>query len=342
MKEKIEKLVIDAESQLSAAATSEALAEIKVKYLGKSGLLTDILRSMKDVPPAERPLVGTYVNEARNTLESAFATREKVLAAAALSARLKNEVEDITVVKTLPAAQTGTLHPLEIMQERILNLFTSLGFKVLEGPEIETDYYNFQALNIPQNHPARDMQDTFYITQNLLLRTHTSPNQVRLMEKQQPPIKMVCPGRVYRADSDASHSPIFHQIEGLVVDENVTLCDLLGTLEYMAREIFDPETKVRFRPSFFPFTEPSVEVDLTCPTCRGVGCPLCKGTGWLEVLGAGMVHPFVLENAGIDSKKYTGFAFGFGIERMTMIRYGIPDIRLFYENDIRFLKQFKG
>ena len=234
----------------------------------------------------------------------------------------------------------GALHPVTLVENEMMNLLVSMGFEVLSGPELETDYYNFQALNIPADHPARDMQDTFYITDNILLRTQTSAMQARLMEHKQPPIKMICPGKVFRSDSDASHSPVFHQIEGLVVDENITLCDLKGTLEYLASHFFGPDTKVRFRPSFFPFTEPSVEVDLTCSNCGGKGCSLCKGTGWIEVLGAGMVHPYVLENCGIDSKKYTGYAFGWGVERIAMIKYGIPDIRLFYENDQRFLKQF--
>ncbi|HIW55770.1 MAG TPA: phenylalanine--tRNA ligase subunit alpha, partial [Firmicutes bacterium] len=228
-----------------------------------------------------------------------------------------------------------------LVADEIMDIFKGLGFEVLEGPEIETDYYCFEALNIPKNHPARDMQDTFYITDNILLRTHTSPNQVRVMEKKQPPIKMLCPGKVYRSDDDASHSPMFHQIEGLVVDKHITLCDLQGTLEAFAQALFDEKTKTRFRPSFFPFTEPSVEVDLTCSNCGGKGCKLCKGTGWIEVLGAGMVHPKVLENCGISSEKYTGYAFGMGLERIAMIKYGIPNIKLFFENDARFLKQFR-
>lgn len=343
MKEKIKELIDKSLQEISQCKIITDLKDIKVRILGKSGELTSILRSMKDVPAEERPTVGTFVNEARNKLESAFSDAEKQLAEAEMNQKINSEFVDITLRKKVPVVETlGTLHPLTKMQNEILTLFSNLGFSVSEGPEIETDYYNFKALNIPDDHPARDMQDTFYITPNILLRTHTSPNQVRTMEVQKPPIKMVCPGKVYRSDSDSSHSPIFHQIEGLVVDEHITMCDLMGTLEYMAKNLFDCSTKIRFRPSYFPFTEPSVEVDLSCCNCGGKGCSLCKGTGWVEVLGAGMVHPFVLENCGIDSTKYSAYAFGFGIERMAIIKYGIPDIRLFYENDVRFLKQFKA
>ncbi len=340
MKQKIDMLMLSCKNEIASSQTSAELSAVKVKYLGKSGELTAILRRMKDLPAEERPKAGVFINEARNLLETAFADKEKFLAETELEQRLKKEFADITLDK--PGRSLGGLHPVTKIQNEILDMFIELGFEVLEGPEIETDYYNFQALNIPQNHPARDMQDTFYITQNILLRTHTSPNQVRTMEKKKPPIKMLCPGRTYRSDSDASHTPMFHQIEGLVVDRGITLSDLKGTLEYMAKNLFSPSTEVRLRPSYFPFTEPSVEVDLTCSACGGKGCSICKGTGWVEVLGAGMVHPFVLENCGIDSAEYTGYAFGFGLERMAMIKYGIPDIRLCYENDVRFLKQFKG
>jgi phenylalanyl-tRNA synthetase alpha chain len=299
-----------------------------------------VLRGMKDIPAEEKPKVGVFINEARNTLEDAFAAKEQILTEQEMQRKIESEFIDITLDKA--GHEVGTLHPVTRIQNEITDLFVELGFEVLEGPEIETDYYNFQALNIPENHPARDMQDTFYISPNVLLRTHTSPNQVRTMEKRKPPIKILCPGRTYRSDSDASHTPMFHQIEGLVVGENITLADLKGTLEYMAKKMFSSETQVRLRPSYFPFTEPSVEVDLTCANCKGKGCPVCKGTGWVEVLGAGVVHPFVLDNAGIDSSKYTAYAFGIGLERMAMIKYKIPDIRFCYENDVRFLKQFKG
>ena len=324
-------------SALNECQTLQSLQDLKVRFLGKTGELTGLLKSIKDLPAEERPTFGAKVNELRNKLESAFAQKQSELKEQELQRRLRDEKVDISLVNMQP---WGALHPVTLVEKTISDLLIVMGFEVLAGPEIESDWYNFQALNIPADHPARDMQDTFYITDSILLRTQTSPMQARLMEKKQPPIKMICPGKVFRSDSDASHSPVFHQIEGLVVDENITLCDLKGTLEYLASNLFGPDTQVRFRPSYFPFTEPSVEVDLTCSNCGGKGCSLCKGTGWIEVLGAGMVNPVVLENCGIDSKKYTGYAFGLGVERIAMIKYGIPDIRLFYECDLRFLKQF--
>lgn len=324
-------------SALNECTSLQSLQELKVRFLGKTGELTGLLKSIKDLPPEERPIFGAKVNELRNKLESAFAEKQSLLKEQELQRRLRDEKVDVSLVNMQP---WGALHPVTLVEKTISDLLIAMGFEVLAGPEIESDWYNFQALNIPADHPARDMQDTFYITDSILLRTQTSPMQARLMEKKQPPIKMICPGKVFRSDSDASHSPVFHQIEGLVVDENITLCDLKGTLEYLASNLFGPDTQVRFRPSYFPFTEPSVEVDLTCSNCGGKGCSLCKGTGWIEVLGAGMVNPVVLENCGIDSKKYTGYAFGLGVERIAMIKYGIPDIRLFYECDLRFLKQF--
>ena len=323
-------------AELTKCTSLSALQDLKVKYLGKSGELTVLLKSIKDLPAEQRPSFGANVNRLRNYLEDAFAQTTATLKQKEMQDKLQNEKVDVSVCTMQP---WGALHPITLVENKISDLLVSMGFEVLSGPEIETDYYNFQALNIPQDHPARDMQDTFYITDNILLRTQTSAMQARLMEKKQPPIKMICPGKVFRSDSDSSHSPVFHQIEGLVVDENITLRDLKGTLEYLAKNLFGKDTKVRFRPSYFPFTEPSVEVDLTCSNCGGKGCSLCKGTGWIEVLGAGMVNPAVLE-CGIDSEKYTGYAFGWGVERIAMIKYGIPDIRLFYENDIRFLKQF--
>jgi len=344
MKEKIANLIIECEAEISSAyektSKAEALQEVKVKYLGKNGMLTALLRGMKDVSKEMRPVVGQMVNEARETLEQRFAAAEADLKKRMLEFAIKNEYIDITA--DMIQDKKGSLHPISIVNDIIKNIFIGMGFEVKEGPEIETDHYNFKALNIPDDHPSRDMQDTFYVTDSLLLRTQTSPMQVRTMEKVQPPIKMICPGKVYRCDDDATHSPIFHQMEGLVVDKGITLCDLKGVLTEFAQALFDEETQVRFRPSFFPFTEPSVEVDLSCSSCHGKGCRLCKGTGWMEVLGAGMVNPKVLENCGIDSKVYSGFAFGLGIERIAMIRYGIPDIRLYYENDVRFLRQFKG
>ena len=324
-------------SALNECQTLQSLQDLKVRFLGKTGELTGLLKSIKDLPAEERPTFGAKVNELRNKLESAFAQKQSELKEQELQRRLRDEKVDVSLVNMQP---WGALHPVTLVEKTISDLLIAMGFEVLAGPEIESDWYNFQALNIPADHPARDMQDTFYITDSILLRTQTSPMQARLMEKKQPPIKMICPGKVFRSDSDASHSPVFHQIEGLVVDENITLCDLKGTLEYLASNLFGPDTQVRFRPSYFPFTEPSVEVDLTCSNCGGKGCSLCKGTGWIEVLGAGMVNPVVLENCGIDCKKYTGYAFGLGVERIAMIKYGIPDIRLFYECDLRFLKQF--
>ncbi|MGN1040365.1 MAG: phenylalanine--tRNA ligase subunit alpha, partial [Candidatus Fimimonas sp.] len=323
--------------ELSACDSLLSLQELKVKYLGKSGELTNMLKSIKDLPAEERPTFGVKVNQLRNLLEDSFAAKTQQLKESEMQRKLQQEKVDISLTSAQP---WGALHPVTLIVNRISELLIPMGFEVVSGPEIESDYYNFQAVNIPADHPARDMQDTFYITDSILLRTQTSPMQARLMERKKPPIKMICPGKVFRSDSDASHSPVFHQMEGLVVDENITLCDLKGILEYLAQNLFGKDTKVRFRPSYFPFTEPSVEVDLTCSNCGGKGCSLCKGTGWIEVLGAGMVNPVVLENCGIDSKKYTGYAFGWGLERVAMIKYGIPDIRLFYENDKRFLEQF--
>ena len=334
---KIEEIKLAFEEELAACQTSAQLQELKVKYMGKSGALTALLKGIKDLPADERPSFGAKVNELRNLFEAEIGDKSSAIKSLEMQRRIANEKVDISLCEMKP---WGALHPVTMVRNEICDLFVAMGFEVMEGPEIETDYYNFQSLNIPYDHPARDMQDTFYLTDNLLLRTQTSAMQARYMENKKPPIKMVCPGKVFRSDNDASHSPVFHQIEGLVVDKNVTLRDLKGTLEYLASHLFDASTKVRFRPSFFPFTEPSVEVDLTCSNCGGKGCSLCKGTGWIEVLGAGMVNPFVLENCGIDSSEYNGYAFGMGIDRIAMIKYGIPDIRLLFENDIRFLKQF--
>lgn len=340
MKDSINLIVSNCTEQINKCNSLNELHNIKVCYLGKSGELTLVLRSIKDASETEKPLIGKYVNEARNTLEQAFELKKQQLTSIEMQKKLDTQRIDITINKE--SAVLGTFHPITIINNEIIDIFIGLGFTVFDGVEIETDYYNFQALNIPKDHPARDMQDTFYITDSILLRTHTSPSQIRYLENNKPPLKMLCPGKVYRSDEDATHTPIFHQIEGLVVDTNVTLRDLKGVLEEFAKKLFNTSTKIRLRPSYFPFTEPSVEVDLTCFSCNGKGCRLCKGTGWLEVLGAGMVNPYVLDNMNIDSKKFRGFAFGLGIERIAMIKYGIPDIRLLYENDIRFLKQFKG
>ena len=338
MKERIEQLRQEFFEEVKNCLSLDELNNVKVKYLGKSGQFTALLKGLKDLSPEDKPVFGALLNKAKGEMETVLENAKAELQSKSISDKLAKESVDITISKN--EQRVGTLHPIQLMQNQIIEIFEGLGFSVKEGPEAETDYFNFQALNIPSDHPARDMQDTFFLGKEILLRTHTSPNQARVMSAEKPPLKIVCPGKVYRPDSDASHSPMFHQIEGLVVDKHLTLCDLKGTLETVAKKLFGRETKVRFRPSYFPFTEPSVEVDLTCSACGGKGCSLCKGTGWIEVLGAGMVHPFVLENCGIDSKEYNGYAFGFGLERFAMIKYGIPDIRLFFENDVNFLKQF--
>ena len=338
MKERIEQLRQEFFEEVKNCLSLDELNNVKVKYLGKSGQFTALLKGLKDLSPEDKPVFGALLNKAKGEMETVLENAKAELQSKSISDKLAKESVDITISKN--EQRVGTMHPIQLMQNQIIEIFEGLGFSVKEGPEAETDYFNFQALNIPSDHPARDMQDTFFLGKEILFRTHTSPNQARVMSAEKPPLKIVCPGKVYRPDSDASHSPMFHQIEGLVVDKHLTLCDLKGTLETVAKKLFGRETKVRFRPSYFPFTEPSVEVDLTCSACGGKGCSLCKGTGWIEVLGAGMVHPFVLENCGIDSKEYNGYAFGFGLERFAMIKYGIPDIRLFFENDVNFLKQF--
>lgn len=338
MKEKFETLKLSAQDALSKIDSMRELPELKAKYIGKNGEVTALLRGMKDIPADRRAEFGKLVNDLKEEISSLFDEKETELVKIELEKKFKLEAVDIT----LPGKteKSGSLHPLNIVKNKILQAFCGMGFEVFEGPEIDTDYYCFQALNIPKDHPARDMQDTFYITENILLRPHTSPGQVRTMENKQPPIKVLSPGRVYRADDDASHSPMFHQIEGLVVDKGVSLCDLKGLLDEFVKIIFDEETKTRFRPSYFPFTEPSVEVDVTCCKCHGKGCNLCKGTGWIEILGAGIVNKNVLEMSGIDSNIYSGLAFGLGIERITMIKYGISDIRTLFENNVKFLQQF--
>ncbi len=339
MKEKLEILKEQALSAINAAEDSAALEEIRIKYLGKKGELTAILKMMGSLSADERPIVGQIANEVRGAIDSALTEKGAVLEKAAQDKKLNEEAIDVTMPSK--KAKIGALHPLNKVLDDMLDIFQSMGFDVVDGPEVETDHYCFEQLNVPADHPARDMQDTFYLTDSLLLRTQTSAAQARTMEKTQPPIRMVCPGRVFRADEvDATHSPVFHQIEGLVVDKGITMCDLKGVLEQFAHEIYGKETKVKFRPSFFPFTEPSVEVDVTCSECGGKGCRVCKGAGWIEILGAGMVHPNVLKNCGIDPEEYTGFAFGIGLDRLTTTRYKISDIRLLFENDKRFLDQF--
>lgn len=339
MKEKIENLIREALQAIEACENIADLGKVKVRYLGKSGEITALLRGMKDVPADQRPVIGGYVNEARDAITGAAESKEKTLKAKEISEKMLKESIDVTYEPK--EAELGSLHPCTLVKNEIVDIFTSLGFYVAQGPEVELDFFNFQALNIPKDHPARDMQDTFYLGDEMLLRTHTSPVQVRTMLEKKPPIRIVVPGKVYRPDDDATHSPMFQQIEGLVVDKHITLCDLKGILSMFAKELFDKNTKTRFRPSYFPFTEPSVEVDVTCSVCHGKGCRLCKGTGWIEVLGAGIVNPKVLENCGIDSNEYSGFAFGMGIERITMIKYGVPDMRILFENDKRFLKSFR-
>ena len=336
MKEIIEKLRATALEELAKSDDVEAL---RIKYLGKKGELTALLRGMGSVSPEERPKIGQLVNELRETIEGAIEQKQKELSEKALELKLAAQTIDVTVPgKEIPV---GRRHPLAQTEKTMRDVFVGLGFTVAEGPEVEYDYYNFEALNLPKNHPARDTQDTFYITDNILLRSQTSPVQVRVMEKQKPPIRIISPGRVYRADpADASHSPIFHQLEGLCVDKGITMSDLKGVLELFAKKMFGENTRVRFRPHHFPFTEPSAEVDVSCFVCGGKGCRLCKGEGWIEILGAGMVHPFVLSNCDIDPEVYSGFAFGVGIERVAMIMLGIDDMRLLYENDERFLSQF--
>lgn len=339
MKEKLEQIKAEALGKISAAVSLDELNEVRITQLGKKGALTGILKSMKDVAPQERPKVGQLVNEARADIEAALEKAKTEMERKVREAKLKKEVIDVT----LPAKKNnvGHRHPNTIALEEVERIFVGMGYEVVEGPEVERDYYNFEALNIPADHPAKDEQDTFYVNGDILLRTQTSSTQVHEMEKGKLPIRMIAPGRVFRSDEvDATHSPSFHQIEGLVIDKNITFADLKGTLAEFARELFGEETKVKFRPHHFPFTEPSAEVDVTCFKCGGSGCRFCKGSGWIEILGCGMVHPHVLEMSGIDPEEYTGFAFGVGLERIALLKYEIDDMRLLYENDIRFLKQF--
>lgn len=339
MKNQLEAIKSAALEAINLASDEKQIEELRVKYLGKKGELTAILKQMGSLAPEERPVMGQLVNEAKAAVEAAIGEKSAVLKEKATELKLKEEELDIT----MPAKRNsvGKLHPLNTVLNDMIDIFQSMGFDILDGPEVETDHYNFECLNVPQDHPARDMQDTFYLAENLLLRTQTSAAQVRTMETRKPPIRIICPGRVFRADEvDATHSPVFHQIEGLVVDKGVTMCDLKGVLEQFAQEIYGSDTKVKFRPSFFPFTEPSVEVDVSCSECGGKGCRVCKGSGWIEILGAGMVHPNVLRSCGIDPEVYSGFAFGIGLDRLTTTRYKISDIRLLFENDKRFLEQF--
>jgi len=339
MKAKLEEIKKKALESIESSESLDTLNDVRVNILGKKGELTAVLKSMKDVAPEDRPKVGQMVNEVRVEIESALENAKKKLEQAALEARLAEEEIDVT----LPAKKQprGHRHPNTTVLEEVENIFIGLGYEVVEGPEVEKDYYNFEALNIPEDHPAKDEQDTFYVNGDILLRTQTSGTQVHEMEKGKLPIRMIAPGRVFRSDEvDATHSPSFHQIEGLVIDKNITFADLKGTLAVFAKELFGEDTKVKFRPHHFPFTEPSAEADVSCFKCGGKGCRFCKGSGWIEILGCGMVHPKVLEMSGIDPNEYSGFAFGVGLERITLLKYEIDDMRLLYENDERFLKQF--
>ncbi|MGG7176184.1 phenylalanine--tRNA ligase subunit alpha [Clostridium paraputrificum] len=339
MQEKLMQIQEVALKEIEVASNSTAIEEIRVKYLGKKGELTTMLKSMGSLSKEERPIVGKMVNDVKKVVEEKLEETTKAIKEKEKNAKLQNEVIDIT----LPGKKNviGKRHPLELTLERVKDIFISMGFAIEDGPEVELDHYNFEALNIPKNHPARSEQDTFYINDNIVLRTQTSPVQIRTMENQEPPIKMISPGKVYRSDAvDPTHSPIFYQMEGLVVAKGVTFADLKGTLELFAKKMFGDKVQTKFRPHHFPFTEPSAEMDATCFVCGGKGCNVCKGSGWIELLGCGMVHPNVLRNCGIDPEVYSGFAFGFGIDRMVMLSYGLDDIRLLYESDMRFLNQF--
>ncbi len=335
MVETIDKIYRQALQELEAAKDRQAMQEISVRYLGRKGILTQFLRNISKLPADQRPAAGKKANEVKDLLDAAFKEAIDKLQTTAGKAQRAIDV-------SLPGrpAPSGSLHPITQINQRICDILTKMGFEIAEGPEVELDYYNFEALNFPKGHPAREMQDTFFISDDIVLRTHTSPLQIRTMEKQKPPVRIIMPGKVYRCDSDLTHTPMFHQVEGLLVDENISFGDLKGTLTAFVHQMFDKKTSLRFRPGFFPFTEPSAEVDILCVICRGKGCRVCSQTGWLEILGSGMVHPALYENVGYEAGRYTGFAFGMGVDRIAMLKYGIDDIRKFFENDIRFLSQF--
>lgn len=339
MKEQVEQIKQNSIKEMEEVKTIKELTELKVKYLGKKGELTTVLRGMGKLSPEERPIIGSLVNNVRDLLDEKFTQKERELKREELNQRLQTETIDITE----PSQKTklGSIHPITQIIQEVEDIFLGMGYQIADGPEVEKTYYNFDQLNTPPDHPARDVQDTFYVNDDIVLRSQTSPVQARVMESQKPPIKIICPGAVYRSDSvDATHSPVFHQMEGLVVDKNITMTDLKGTLEMFAKKCLGEKTQIRFRPHHFPFTEPSAEADVSCFVCGGKGCRVCKGEGWIELLGCGMVHPNVLRNCGIDPEIYSGFAFGFGVERVAMAKFGIDDLRLLYENDVRFLKQF--
>ncbi len=339
MKEQLTNIRTTAMAALEGAATLAELEDLRIQYLGKKGELTAVMKGMGGLSAEERPVIGQLANQVRSEIENALEEKKSALEVAAASAKLKEEKIDVTMPGKKP--EKGKKHPLITVLDDLKDIFIGMGFSIAEGPEVELDYYNFEALNIPKDHPARDTQDTFYIDETVVMRTQTSPVQVRTMEQQKPPIRIISPGRVYRSDAmDATHSPVFHQVEGLVIDKNITMADLKGTLEVFVKKLYGEDTRLRFRPHHFPFTEPSAEVDISCFNCGGEGCRICKGEGWIEILGCGMVHPKVLQNCGIDPEEYSGFAFGIGLERVAMFRYDIDDIRMFYENDVRFLEQF--
>lgn len=337
--EALKQIQAEALAAIGGASELPQLEQLRVDYLGKKGALTAVLKGLSQLTPEERPAAGAKVNEVKAELQALINERKAALEAEALQAQLASESIDVTA----PArgGSSGGLHPVSVTIERIEALFAAMGFEVVEGPEIEDDYHNFGALNIPDHHPARAMHDTFYVDETHVLRTHTSPVQVRVMESQEPPLRVICPGRVYRCDSDLTHTPMFHQVEGLLIDEQSSFADLKGLIEVFLQRFFEQDLAVRFRPSYFPFTEPSAEVDIQCVHCKGEGCRVCSQTGWLEVMGCGMVHPSVFESSNIDTKRYSGFAFGLGVERLTMLRYGVNDLRLFFDNDLRFLSQFR-
>jgi len=330
----IEQIYEDALTELEGAGDGKTIEALSVRYLGRKGIITQFLRNISSLPLEQRPAAGKRANEIKQKLDAVFTEALQKFEA------VSTQKDEIDVSLPGRTARQGSIHPITRITWQICDIFTQLGFEIAEGPEVETDFYNFEALNIPKNHPARDMQDTFYVSDNIVLRTHTSPIQVRYMEKHSPPVKIIAPGKVYRCDSDLTHTPMFHQVEGLVVGEKITFGDLKGILTTLVHRMFDDQTALRFRPSFFPFTEPSAEIDILCVICRGKGCRVCSQTGWVEVLGAGMVHPAVFETVGYDTTRYTGFAFGMGVERIAMLKYGIDDIRKFFENDFRFLRQF--
>lgn len=338
MKEQLDLMLDQGRSALLAAATVAALQEVRVRFLGKKGELTALMKGMKDLSAEQRPVLGALANRVKEELEALFEERLEQVRATELEQRLASEQLDVT----LPGRRlvAGTKHPVTLVIEELIEIFSALGFGVAEGPEVEKDFYNFEALNMPKDHPARDMQDTFYINEDVVLRTHTSPVQIRTMLKQAPPVRVIAPGTVYRRDSDLTHTPMFHQVEGFLVDKGITFGDLKGVLTAFLTQVFGKNVKVRFRPSFFPFTEPSAEVDIQCVMCRGAGCRVCKSSGWLEILGSGMIDPEVFKAVDYDSSIYSGFAFGMGIERIAMLKYGVNDLRLFFENDLRFLRQF--